>query len=191
MGNFPGSEHRGGGFRGGKSGGFQKKRWDSERRGPMTLHKATCSECGKGCEVPFRPTGEKPVYCSDCFAKKRADGDLPQKREFNDRPSFGKSTPHLHAPHNDELKKQITELTTKIDRLVNAVERLSRGTEKVAGKIPNAPLISSKHDDADDMADMDMDDELPVVKPATKKASKIKAPTSKIVTKKSLTKKKK
>lgn len=28
-----------------------------------------CSECGKDTTVPFKPTGEKPVYCSDCYNK--------------------------------------------------------------------------------------------------------------------------
>lgn len=31
------------------------------------MHKATCAGCGKICEVPFRPTGSKPVFCRDCF----------------------------------------------------------------------------------------------------------------------------
>ena len=39
--------------------------------GPREMHKATCSECGKECEVPFKPTEGKPVYCSDCYAKKK------------------------------------------------------------------------------------------------------------------------
>jgi CxxC-x17-CxxC domain-containing protein len=30
-----------------------------------------CSECGKDTEVPFKPSGDRPVYCSDCFRKIR------------------------------------------------------------------------------------------------------------------------
>lgn len=30
-----------------------------------------CAECGKTASVPFRPTGAKPVYCSDCFQGRR------------------------------------------------------------------------------------------------------------------------
>ena len=26
-----------------------------------------CAQCGKDTEVPFQPTGDRPVYCSDCF----------------------------------------------------------------------------------------------------------------------------
>ena len=44
-------------------------------RGPATMYRATCAECGKDCEVPFRPSGEKPVYCSECFENKRDGGD--------------------------------------------------------------------------------------------------------------------
>jgi CxxC-x17-CxxC domain-containing protein len=40
-------------------------------RGPREMHDATCSECGQPCQVPFRPTEGKPVYCRDCFAKKK------------------------------------------------------------------------------------------------------------------------
>ncbi len=30
-----------------------------------------CAECGKDTEVPFQPTGDRPVYCSDCYSKSR------------------------------------------------------------------------------------------------------------------------
>ena len=33
--------------------------------------KIKCSECGKECEVPFKPTQGKPVYCNECFRKRR------------------------------------------------------------------------------------------------------------------------
>jgi len=33
---------------------------------------ATCSACGGVAELPFNPSGDRPVYCRDCFAKRRA-----------------------------------------------------------------------------------------------------------------------
>ncbi len=39
--------------------------------GPREMHKATCDECKKECEVPFKPTEGRPVYCKECFEKKR------------------------------------------------------------------------------------------------------------------------
>ncbi len=31
------------------------------------LYSVTCASCGKDARVPFEPTGNRPVYCSDCF----------------------------------------------------------------------------------------------------------------------------
>ncbi|MBN2095372.1 MAG: DNA-directed RNA polymerase [Candidatus Aenigmarchaeota archaeon] len=39
--------------------------------GPREMHKATCTECGEECEVPFKPTEGKPVLCRACYAKKK------------------------------------------------------------------------------------------------------------------------
>ncbi|MDP3989883.1 MAG: DNA-directed RNA polymerase [archaeon] len=55
-----GNQYGGGGFR--SSG---------PSTGPREMHKATCSECGNECEVPFKPTEGKPVYCRDCFNKRK------------------------------------------------------------------------------------------------------------------------
>lgn len=56
--------------RGGGGRGFGGGR-PSFNRGPREMHKAVCSECGKECEVPFKPTEGKPVFCRECFAKKK------------------------------------------------------------------------------------------------------------------------
>lgn len=40
-------------------------------RGPREMFAATCSSCGREAQVPFQPTSGKPVYCTDCFAKRR------------------------------------------------------------------------------------------------------------------------
>ena len=33
------------------------------------MYPAVCAECGKETEVPFEPSGDRPVYCNDCFRK--------------------------------------------------------------------------------------------------------------------------
>jgi len=62
-------------------GDFNNRRNDGPRHGgfnrgfrndrPREMHKATCDECKKECEVPFKPTGDKPVYCKECYAERR------------------------------------------------------------------------------------------------------------------------
>ncbi|MEK6564172.1 MAG: CxxC-x17-CxxC domain-containing protein [Candidatus Omnitrophota bacterium] len=42
--------------------------------GPREMHKAVCAECKKECEVPFKPKDERPVYCKDCFSKRKGQG---------------------------------------------------------------------------------------------------------------------
>ena len=44
---------------------------DRGDRGPREMFSATCSSCGKEAQVPFRPNGSKPVYCSECFSTQR------------------------------------------------------------------------------------------------------------------------
>ena len=39
--------------------------------GPREMHKVTCAECGKETEVPFEPDGTRPVYCQECFRKRK------------------------------------------------------------------------------------------------------------------------
>lgn len=57
-GSYPSSGHTGPG------GGYD--------RAPRQMYPATCDACGKQTEVPFQPTSGKPVYCSDCFQKRRS-----------------------------------------------------------------------------------------------------------------------
>jgi CxxC-x17-CxxC domain-containing protein len=96
MGNF----NRGGGFGGKKrfdndrgGGGFRGDRGDRLERPQM--FQAICSECGKECSVPFKPTGSKPVFCSNCFGKKEggSNGNRFDRRDssrssFGDKPMF-------------------------------------------------------------------------------------------------------
>jgi len=82
MGNF----NRG--DRGGRSGGAFERRGYSDRgrRGPVEMHRAVCDNCRKNCEVPFRPTSGKPIFCNDCFRKgENFESKSPDqyKKEFN------------------------------------------------------------------------------------------------------------
>ncbi len=45
--------------RGDRGGGYGQ--------GPREMHPAVCAQCGKDTEVPFKPSQDRPVYCSDCF----------------------------------------------------------------------------------------------------------------------------
>ena len=58
--------YSGGGSSGGYGGGFSSR--------PREMHKATCADCKQECEVPFKPSGDRPVYCKACFGKRKDSG---------------------------------------------------------------------------------------------------------------------
>ena len=45
-------------------------------RGPREYFAATCARCGGEAKVPFEPKSDRPVYCSECFAKMREEEQL-------------------------------------------------------------------------------------------------------------------
>ena len=57
------------------------RRSDRNRRGRQNVEmtKVTCSTCKSKCEVPFKPTSSKPVYCNDCFIKKGSQGKVSKE----------------------------------------------------------------------------------------------------------------
>lgn len=46
----------------------------AQSRDTRPMYKAVCADCGKNCEVPFRPSGDRPVYCKNCFTVRKKNG---------------------------------------------------------------------------------------------------------------------
>lgn len=87
--------------KGGNNGGFKRRDFnDRSSRGPVEMHKAICDKCGKNCQIPFRPTNGRPVYCSNCFEK------------GNNEPS---SFPTKSESRNTD---QLQELNNKLDKIL-------------------------------------------------------------------------
>ena len=133
MGNFNRDNRSGGGDRGGNRFGGPKRsfggggfgggnRGGSDR---PQMHSATCSECGQACEVPFRPTGERPVFCNDCFRKQRNDG--PAKFGGHDRGGDRFARPRFDKPaapagvNFGQFKEQLDTINSKLDRILRAL----------------------------------------------------------------------
>jgi len=121
---------------GGNRGSFRR---GSDR--PM-LYDAVCDECGKDCRVPFRPSGNKPIYCSECFEKKgggRKDGRSNRggyKPRFNDRGSDRSSQRNSGGPDFSQLTKNLGILNNKLDTIITLLgtdvkEKISSKTVKV------------------------------------------------------------
>ena len=63
-----GGSYSAGGYSSGGGGGGGG--YGGERRS-REMFEAVCANCGRTASVPFRPSGSKPVYCSDCFESRR------------------------------------------------------------------------------------------------------------------------
>ena len=143
---YEGRDHSSGGYKGNRG----DHRGESfSRDEAQTLHKATCAECNKTCEVPFRPNGKKPVYCKDCFGAKKTPGGNSnrfEKSEFTresapyvreerrDREqSHSQAAPAARDSRIDDLKSQVDALNTKLDRVLKALEA-SNGPAAPAAK---------------------------------------------------------
>ena len=144
MKNFQSRDNKSGGYRGERSGGRDEGRsrpsYGEKRggdRGEATMFQATCSECKKNCDVPFRPASDKPVYCNACFSAKRARDDKEYKsgsfnrepkRFSNDRPAPRTDfvRPEFKSTGvDDSTKKQLADISFKLDKLINVIEKMS------------------------------------------------------------------
>ena len=109
MGNFN-RDSRGGGR------SFDRPRFGGGRdfspRSDRPLFKTVCSNCGKDCEVPFRPTNGKPVYCSDCFEK------MGNTRSDSGRSDFGRP----ERPVFDQSRAQLDAINVKLERIIRMLE---------------------------------------------------------------------
>lgn len=97
------------------------------------LHNATCNKCQKQCQVPFRPNGKKPIYCSDCFiGNEGGDSSYRPNDRGGDRGDFrGEKRPFTsRRPEGDfnassrDADRKIDELTKKVDSMVAILDTL-------------------------------------------------------------------
>lgn len=51
---------------------MSEKRLEGFRGESREMHEAICSECGNMTKVPFKPDGIRPIYCRDCFNKRKS-----------------------------------------------------------------------------------------------------------------------
>lgn len=97
-------------------------------RPPVEMHQAICSDCSKECEVPFKPSGDKPIYCDKCFGK--------NKEVRSARPS--------HGGGGEKLDEKLTMINIKLDRILKALD--ATATTKDSKRAAAAEQNSIKED---------------------------------------------
>ncbi len=80
------------------------------------LHKAICADCNKECEVPFKPRPDRPVYCKECFSKRK------NPNAFKERPdNRPKEENIVQVSHAD--KRTSVENVKPVEKKKPAVKR--------------------------------------------------------------------
>ncbi|MBU1557694.1 hypothetical protein KKC45_01925 [Patescibacteria group bacterium] len=185
-----GNRSFGGNRGGGKSFGGGRDR----DRSSVQMHNTICSDCGKNCEVPFKPTGDKPVFCSDCFRDKRGDSrDNNSSRGGEKR--FENKKPFQSERGNDtqNYKSQFEMLNTKLDKILRALNPdITEEVEAILEapkykKIEQAPKkevdIVALKKVLDKTTGKKAEKKVVAKKAVAKKAPVKKAPAKKVVTK--------
>jgi CxxC-x17-CxxC domain-containing protein len=87
------------------------------------MYDAVCSECGNSCQIPFRPSNGRDVFCSRCFEKQ--DGsqtERPERRSF-DRPNANRTENRESGHGPAHFKAQFEALNTKLDKILGLLEK--------------------------------------------------------------------
>ena len=126
-----------------RRGGF-----DGRSGGGPAMHKAICSKCGIECEVPFKPTGGKPVFCSNCFENKnrsesRFDDRRSSRPRFDDNKFSGNKFNESKKPVSDAKLDEVISRLDKIIRLLTPVIDLRENNNKSE----KLPVIEKKSKD--------------------------------------------
>ena len=131
--------------RGGRRFGRDSRRGGSWGRDKTrTMFKAVCANCSKPCEVPFNPSGDRPVYCNDCFGKMGGKGDGGphggDRRNF-ERPRFPVSQTGGGGQTSGEMLDQLKSMNVKLDKIVGLLENQAVQTPAVKIRSPKKKAI--------------------------------------------------
>ncbi|MFA5389325.1 MAG: CxxC-x17-CxxC domain-containing protein [Candidatus Omnitrophota bacterium] len=67
--------------------------------------KVICCDCGKECEVPFKPSGDRPVYCKECFSKRKNRDSFKGNQDNTPRKEGFFREQHFDKQRNPESRK--------------------------------------------------------------------------------------
>lgn len=124
---------------------YERRDFGGDREAPRQMHEAVCSDCGKTCQIPFRPSGDRPVYCSDCFAK--TNGAEPRRNfDRNDRrDDRGGNRPPFRKFDNDSSGKSLRKLQFEaLDAKLDKILALLSANNTVVAKPAVTPASKKK-----------------------------------------------
>ncbi|HIH32522.1 TPA: hypothetical protein HA235_07495 [Candidatus Woesearchaeota archaeon] len=108
-------------FRGDSSEKGRNRRDLGSKDGGFQLHHATCDKCGRPCDVPFKPTGNKPIYCRSCFRENSSFESNRGSNSFNRSESRGKYNDRPES-RNTSSSEDLEKINRKLDKIMRALK---------------------------------------------------------------------
>ncbi|XOU94607.1 MAG: CxxC-x17-CxxC domain-containing protein [Candidatus Kerfeldbacteria bacterium] len=167
-----GRDNRSGGGRGGRFGG-RDNRSGGRDRGDREMHSVICDDCGDNCQVPFRPTAGKPIYCDKCFGKHNDRGGRGGDRKGGD--SFREKR---GGGNNDKMANELSSMNSKLDRLITLLDPSAKSEKKTTPKKVKDETVAPLD------LDLDVKPKAKTAKKTVKKKAVAKKPAKKTVKKK-------
>lgn len=127
--SFGGSSRGRGGFGGGRDFG----------RRNTEMHSAVCAKCGEQCQIPFKPTGDKPVFCSDCFRQNEGSGNSRNR-----------------APQSDVSSEQLKQINSKLDKIILILQDLELDVDGDLDDEEDEDLDDDEDENAEDDSEADL-----------------------------------
>ncbi|MDX9970284.1 MAG: hypothetical protein RBS56_00030 [Candidatus Gracilibacteria bacterium] len=113
------------------------------RRDDKKRYPAVCCECGRDFELPFRPSSDRAVYCSDCFEGKRDENDFPRGgKGAEEEADFAEYFEEKFAELNAKLDAVVRLLTGKTEDLPPVKEKKAK--KKVAEVVEEVKEVKAK-----------------------------------------------
>ena len=83
------------------------------------LFEAVCDKCGNKCDLPFEPTGNKPIYCRSCFRESQGSNErFGQKNRFESKKFDDRQESNMPTISSGDLEA----INRKLDKIMKALK---------------------------------------------------------------------
>jgi CxxC-x17-CxxC domain-containing protein len=97
------------------------------------MYPAVCSKCGNACEVPFRPDGQRPVSCKNCFVNttpedrgarfERSEQSYESPKQAFRAP-IAPMTAQKPDPRIEDIQRNIAKIQAQLERIIVSIATL-------------------------------------------------------------------
>ncbi len=112
------------------------------------MYAVICYMCGKDCEIPFKPSGNRPVYCQSCFAKRKAQvhnsPNLPLSQMVTTKASSPVQSPQTSHLNPKDKKKAVKSKAITKKKTARPKKKSAKKKTATKKKITRKEVVKKK-----------------------------------------------